>query len=168
MSNHNRGGEAKEDKRLIREAKEEAFHARRQLRRERPNPSLAAKRDLAAAADDYRDQLLDYKDERALETPWNERDYDIDILPRLLKETTTVTQSLNRRGSPSTTREVPKVAKIDGQRLISISKELDKIAAELGFAPDAKRSREQFHIASPDQEHPEPVNDNVTKPGQSR
>jgi len=127
-----------DDRRLIRDAKEEAFHARRQLRREQPEPSLAAKRDLAAALEDYRDQLLDYRDDNALKTDWDDRDVDVDVLPSLLSETTSVTKSLNRRGAPSTTQQVPKVAKTSAASLIRIGKELDKIAAELGFAASTK------------------------------
>jgi len=137
MSN-DRDSDDTADRRLIREAKEGAFHARRQLRREQPNPSLASKRDLAAALEDYRDQLLDYRDDNALETDWKKRDVDVDVLPSLLSQTTTVSQSLNRRGSPSTTQQVPKVAKTSSAHLIHIGKELDKIAAELGFAASTK------------------------------
>lgn len=138
MSSDTRDSGENADRRLIREAKEEAFHARRQLRREQPNPSLAAKRDLAAALEDFRDQLLDYRDDNALETDWDDREVDVDVLPSLLSQTTAVTKSLNRRGAPSTTQQVPKVAKTPAASLIRIGKELDKIAAELGFAASTK------------------------------
>lgn len=155
------------DRRLIREAKEEAWHARRRLRRELPNPSVAAKHDLACALDDYRDLLYDYQGERVLDTPWDERPVDVDDLDRLLNETTTTTETLNRRGNPTEKRTVQLVAEVSPHRLFQIAKELDAIAKELGFAAEAKRSREMYHIANPDdQDHPEPVSENVPKPGQ--
>ncbi len=124
--------------RLIREAKEEAFHARRKLRREQPTPSTSTKRDVADALADYQDVLKDYADEQALEQPWQERiPYDID---RLLADTTTIEQSVPSRNPDATkTVEVPAVANVPARDLINIGKELDSIAKELGFAADAKQ-----------------------------
>jgi len=131
------GGEAR-DRRLIREAKEQAYHARRQLRHDLPSPSGEAKRQLAVALADYRDVLSDYRNERALDVDWDEREVDIDIIDRLLSQTTTASQSLNRRGSPTESVTVQLVEQVDPQVLISVAKELDSIAKELGFAAAAK------------------------------
>ena len=49
-------------RRLIRNAKEEAYHARRMLRREMPNPGIDAKHEAAVAHSDYRDILWDYRE----------------------------------------------------------------------------------------------------------
>jgi len=131
------GGEAR-DRRLIREAKEQAYHARRQLRHDLPAPSGESKRQLAVALADYRDVLSDYRNERALDVDWDEREVDIDIIDRLLSQTTTASQSLNRRGSPTESVTVQLVEQVDPQVLISVAKELDSIAKELGFAAAAK------------------------------
>jgi hypothetical protein len=127
-------------RRLIREAKEEAFHARRQLRRELPSPSTGTKRRVAEALADYRDLLWDYHDERVLETPWGEREVDVDVLDAFLSETVTVEQPLNRRGGAVKRVQQPKVARISARRLITIGKELDAIAKELGFAASTKET----------------------------
>jgi hypothetical protein len=131
------GGEAR-DRRLIREAKEQAYHARRQLRHDLPAPSGESKRQLAVALADYRDVLSDYRNERALDVDWDEREVDIDIIDRLLSQTTTASQPLNRRGSPTESVTVQLVEQVDPQVLISVAKELDSIAKELGFAAAAK------------------------------
>ncbi len=124
--------------RLIREAKEEAFHARRKLRREQPNPSFNTKRSVAEALADYHDVLEDYADERALQTAWNERiPVDCDAL---LDETTTLDRPISSRNrdaaEPAT---VPAVANLSARELLTLAKELDKIAKELGFAAEAKQ-----------------------------
>lgn len=147
MSNdHQRNDGESADRRLIREAKEEAWHTRRALRRELPTPSAEVKHDLACALDDYRDLLLDYKDGDALDTPWDEREVDVDVLDRLLTETTTRVQHLNRRGSPRKETTVQRVADADPKLLFDIAKELDAIALELGFAakPDESTHRSEI------------------------
>lgn len=123
--------------RLIREAKEEAFHARRQLRREQPNPSRETKREVAAAVADYYDVLVDYADERALKTEWDDR---LDVDPdALLGETVTVEQSIDSANPHATeTVEQPYVIALSAEQLTSIAKELDSVAKELGFAASAK------------------------------
>jgi hypothetical protein len=131
------------DRRLIREAREEAWHARRALRRELPSPSVPAKRSLACALADFRDLLVDHHDARALETPWDERPVDVDVVDELLTRTTTTERRLPRRGAPKQVEEVQLVATVDSRVLIEIAKELDQIALELGFA------------ATPDQPTPE-------------
>jgi hypothetical protein len=125
-------------RRLIREAKEEAFHARRQLRRELPSPSTDTKRRVAEALADYRDLLSDYHDERVLKTPWGERDVDVDVLDAYLSETVPVERPLDRRGGAVETVEAPRVARVRPARLFEIGKELDAIAKELGFAASAR------------------------------
>lgn len=151
--------------RLIREAKEEAFHARRQLRRELPDVSTQTKREVAESIADYHDVLQDYSDERSLRIAWEDR------LPAnpddLLVETAEVQVGVSARNRDAVqTQQAPAAAVLSPRELLALGKELDAIAKELGFAAEAKTSREQFHIASPDDDHPEPVNDNVPKPGE--
>jgi len=151
--------------RMIRESKEEAFHARRKLRRRLPNPHIETKREVANALADYADALEDYADERSLETPWEER---LPVrLDELLNETTTVNKPIQARNSDAAEpTSIPRIVELGPHQLLQLGKELDAIAKELGFAAEAKTSREQFHIAAPDQDHPEPVTDNVSKPGE--
>jgi len=125
-------------KRVIREAKEEAFNARRSLRREFPQPSIQTKIRVAAVLSDYRDVLYDYHDETALQTKWDDRSVDVDVLDRALSETTEISQPMNRRGSAENDVPVPLAAEFSARHLLQIGKELDAIAKELGFAASAK------------------------------
>lgn len=125
------------DRRLIREAKEEAWHQRRKLRREMPHPSGETKREVACALADYRDLLCDYRDERALQTPWDERTPNPDDVDRLLRETTTIEEPVAYRKSATRTREVPLAHEVGADWLLDVADELDAIAKELGFAASA-------------------------------
>lgn len=131
---------------LIREAKEEAYHARRQLRRELPDPSHEMIVEVAAIHEDYRDVLLDYHDADALDTPWEERTPDVDVLERAMTETAMIEVEMNRRGSPTQTVELPAAAQLSPTHIIEIGKELDAIASELGFSASAKESQHRTNI----------------------
>jgi len=124
--------------RLIREVKEEAFHARRRLRRELPSPSVEAKRETAAALSDYRDVLWDYREEGVLEEAWDERPVNVDEVDRYLTEQTLVEKSMNRRGHAQNSEVAPLIDDIPAQNLFAIGKELDAIAKELGFAASTR------------------------------
>lgn len=137
MSSNKNSGTETADRKLIREAKEEAWHGRRQLRREMPNPSTEAKWQLATALADYRDLLSAYSTERALNTPWDERGVDVDAIEQIVNQVTTGSKSVNRRGNAQQPTTVPMVEKVEPQVLIRIGNELDEIAKELGFAPKA-------------------------------
>ena len=123
-------------RRQIRETKEEAFRARRLLRRGLPDPDPETRLDVATILSDYRDLLSDYADEGALRTPWDER--NVDWIDRTLSETTAVERPLPRRGAVTETVQMPKAAGINPQRLLELGKELDAIAKELGFAAAAR------------------------------
>lgn len=124
--------------RLIREAKEQAFHARRKLRREQPRVNHQTKLEAATALADYQDVLQDYAGERALELPWQER-LPVD-LDKLLTQTIRAKESVpSRNPNACTTTEMPAVVQLNAQDLIQLAKELDSIAKELGFAADAKQ-----------------------------
>lgn len=123
--------------RLIREAKEEAFHARRRLRREQPSPSAQTKREVAVALADYHDVLTDYRDEQALDADWGERmAVDPDVL---LGRTVAVERGVpSRNRSATETVEMPAAATLSPTDLLALAKELDAIAKELGFAAKAR------------------------------
>jgi hypothetical protein len=125
------------DRRLIREAKEEAWHQRRRLRREMPQPSGETKREVACALADYHDLLHDYRDERALQTPWDEREPHPDEIATVIQQTTTVEKPLPRRGNATKSEEVPFAHTVAPQWLLAVADELDAIAKELGFAASA-------------------------------
>ena len=123
--------------RLIREVKERTFQARRQLRRELPDPTPGTKQDVVAATADYFDVLEDYADDRALEKPFDER---IEINPNVLLGKTTEGERRVESQNPnaSKTATVPLAATINPARLMNLAKELDAIAKELGFAASTR------------------------------
>lgn len=153
-------------KRVIREAYEEAWHARRALNRGMPNPSRDLRREFCAALADFRALLYKHRDQRALDTPWEEREPDVDAVEDLLTETVTQVNSLDRLGNPKDTEVYHAAGEATPAFLKSVHDELNDIYNELGFAEKPEQLRDRFHIAAPDDEdHPEPVNKDVPKPG---
>jgi hypothetical protein len=127
----------RQGRKIIMKSKEEAYKARRALRREMPQPSQETRGELAAALADYYDVLSDYRNESALEEPWDERfPGQIDSL---LEETVTVERSVPGRNQHAREEvEVPRALQLSTTRLIEIAKELDDVAKELGFAAPAR------------------------------
>jgi len=123
-------------RRQIRETKEEAFQARRILRRGLPDPDIEKRIEVATVHSDYRDILSDYAEESALKEPWEER--DVDWIDGVLAQTTTIERPLPRRGAATEKVEVPRAAVLDPGELLELGKELDAIAKELGFAASAR------------------------------
>lgn len=151
-------------KSAIVEASIEALNARSQVREELPDPSGHTLRRAVKAHANYQDMLKKYSDERILKRPWGER---LPFNPdRVLSETVRVEQPVDCSNPDAVEIDVVQAAtQIDPQDVLELGEELEAIAGELGFAAEVKSSREKFHIASPDEDHPEPVKDNVTKPG---
>ncbi len=150
---------------LIRDVKEEAFHARRRLRRELPSPTVEAKREAAAALSDYRDILWDYREEGVLEVAWDQRPVNVDEVDRYLTEKTLVEKSMNRRGDAHNSEVAPLIDDVPAQNLFAIGKELDAIAKELGFAAPAKNSGGKLYQVKKDpDDYPEPQKDGIQKP----
>lgn len=151
--------------RLILDVKEEAFHARRRLRRELPSPSVEAKREAAAALSDYRDILWDYREEGVLETTWDDRRVNVDEIDRYLTERTVVETTMDRRGHAQDAEMAPLIDDVPAKNLFAIAKELDAIAKELGFAAPAKNSGGKLYQVKKDPEdYPEPQSDGIEKP----
>lgn len=126
-----------EGRKIIMKSKEEAFNARRKLRREMPEPTQETRGELAAALADYYDVLSDYRRESALETPWEDRfPGQIDSL---LEETVTIERPVASRNKHAKEEvEVPRALQLSPTQLITIGKELDDVAKELGFAAAAR------------------------------
>jgi hypothetical protein len=92
--------------------------------------------DLAAAALQYRDVLVDYRDEDALETPWDER--RLDWICSLAGQTIQREESLHRSNGATTVVERPAITAVEPDRLLALTKELDAVAKELGFVAEAR------------------------------
>lgn len=151
MSNHDDGDGDRGFRRQIRETKEEAFQARRILRRGLPDPDAETRLEVATVLSDYRDLLSDYASESALKTPWDER--DVDWIDQALSETVPIERELPRRGHQTKTVELPAVAAIDPHELLDLGKELDAIAKELGFAASARDQTENTEASEDDIVH---------------
>jgi len=128
--NHDGGGQYEKPIAVL---KQEAFIARRKVRRELPSPSPKSKLELAEILEDYRDRLSDHQDDIAIETPWEEREVDVDSIEMLLHQTVELQTDSDWLGRPQY-QTMPKVAEVDARYLFKIGKELDAIAKELGFA----------------------------------
>lgn len=156
---------------LVHAARERMQQARNQVWSDRTDGSVSreTRRQFIVSLLAYRDVLADYRDDSALKHQDGWEGYDVDWPLDYLQQYVTVSNpSKDPRGGRDTTRE-PAILHVPIDDLIDVSKKLDEIAVDLGFSAETKRSRDQYHIANPDaQEHPEPVNDNVPKPGQQR
>ena len=148
MSNRDDEASDRGFRRQIRETKEEAFRARRVLRRGLPDPDIETRLDVARILSDYRDLLSDYASESALKTPWDQR--EVDWIDSTLSQTTEVERPLPRRGHATETVEVPTAASIDPYQLLELGKELDAIAKELGFAASARDQTENTEATKKD------------------
>jgi hypothetical protein len=124
--------------RMIREAKEQCFQARRALRGDLPDPDTETMRALAIETAAYFDALLAYLEESA-ERPdgvrWQER---LPVDPERLVGETVEIEEVNKVGRTQRreTREVPVATQMDPGDLIELGKELDKTAVDLGFGAE--------------------------------
>jgi len=124
--------------RMVREAKEQCFQARRALRRELPEPEDETKRMVAIETAAYTDALRAYADkhaERRDAVHWRERlPFDPE---RLVSETIEVEETRQvGRTTRRETEEVPVSTRTDPDVLIELGKELDRIANDLGFGAE--------------------------------
>lgn len=160
-------GQNGERARIIRKLRERLIQEQSNVREEQPDPSPETKRSLATALADLHSQLIKYADERALRAEWDDR---VDINPDRLLEETRVVERKSRRWDQVTGQEVevPLVEMVSAGDLLQLAEEFELIVKELGFAAPANSLNPLFHIADPeDEDHPEPINDNVPKPGSS-
>lgn len=145
--------------------REQATIAVSEMAEEQPNPSGKLKHRAAVRLDDYRRQLLKYRNEKALKEEWSKR--GVDVISTWLSETVTTQEPMNRRGNPTQNKKVPMVYEVDFRQILAAYQELEDIYTELGFSQDPDSHKDRFRVASPnDEDHPEPVNENVAKPGQ--
>lgn len=148
MSKADEGGDyGGADGREIHEAAKSVEACLQQMGAEMPNPSGEVKRSVAVALRSYRNVLRPYRNDDALETEWSERPVDLTLVDRLLNETTTSTERINRRGSPVREVEVQLVKVVDPDVLEAIAQELHDIKHELGFRDETADSRHRTEIS---------------------
>lgn len=100
--------------------------------------------DLAAAALDYYNALYEFRDEDALEDPWDER--GIDWLEDAGEQTVEMESSLSRANGATTIEEVPLLQAVDPARLVQTMRELNDVANELGFSARIEESTPRTEI----------------------
>lgn len=98
--------------------------------------SRSTRRRLAAAAISYRDALIDYRDEAALNPPWEER--ELDWIMQYVDQEVEINQESPGRSSANAGETVPAVLEIDHRKIYQLTKSLDHVAKELGFAAPAE------------------------------
>jgi hypothetical protein len=135
--------------RIVREAKEQAFHARRALRAELPDPSVATKREVAVETASYADAIEAYADDAAKSPDENWRD-DLPVDPeRLVGESVVVEQTrASGRGQFQETERMPAVAHVTADTLLELGQELDRVANQLGFGAATKNTVPKTEITN--------------------
>lgn len=138
MTDRDDAGSEQAARRVILKRQEQAYQAQELLKEHEPDVPPQVKREAAIKIDNFRDVLVNYHNERALEVPWGERAVDVDILGEYLSRTTIIEVSLGRRGDATVQEKVPKIAELTGWQIRRIAHELHLVAKELGFAASAK------------------------------
>lgn len=119
---------------------ERAYTALETLDAYRPGVPGKVKKDVGVQLNSYRRVLKRYRNERALEVAWDERDVNVDLLDRYMSEVVVKEKPLPRRGDAADPEGETNLAitQMPTQQLIRIGEELHDIAKELGFAKQAK------------------------------
>lgn len=134
------------DNEALQESRERAREVRRKFVREwnrHGSVSDAAKVQAAEVAIDYRDVLIDYREQ--VTTPeWDQRDLDW-IADKVGK---TVTRDVNRPGLGRGTEivERPAFVDVDARRLYQLTKRYDQVWRELGFGADVNSRGDLFMV----------------------
>jgi hypothetical protein len=120
-------------KQVVYDARESVQAARNEVWGElvgRGSVSLHARRQLATAAVQYWDVLKEYGEDRT--TEWEES--GVDEIGELVGKTVQVPEPAPGDTSATDMVERPALLSVDPQRLIGVTKRLDTLAKELGFA----------------------------------
>jgi hypothetical protein len=132
-------------KRVVYDARETVQAARNEVWGElvgHGSVSPHARRQLATAAVQYWDVLKEYGDER--EDGWEEA--GVDQLGELVGRTVEVAEPAPGDTSATETVKRPALLSVDPQQLIDVTKRLDELAKELGFAAAVAESGHRTKI----------------------
>jgi len=139
-------------KQLIEQAEHDVQTARTQYWAERVSRgpvSLSTRQQLATAALQYRDVLLEYSDVNSVEELWDE--HEIDSLEQLAHNSVTVNESVAGDTNAVQQVERPAIVAIDPKRLVDATHHLDEVALKLGFGEEPNY----------DEAHDEPEHDDL-------
>lgn len=135
--------------RIVREAKEQAFHARRALRAELPNPTTATKREVAVETASYADAIEAYAAdaEKSPEEHWRD---SLPVDPEGLVGESVVVEQTRQVGRTQRreSQRKPAVTRVEASVLLELGQELDSIANQLGFGAVTKDSVPKTEITN--------------------
>ena len=128
--------------RSIDELRDVAYQALITYRREQAltgRVSSDTRHQMARAALAWRERLLNFRDDPALHTPWNDR--NVDWIAELAARSVVVEQSLPR--SNGNVRHIRRSAlsQAPPERVAETIQELMRIASELGFEAETRKTR---------------------------
>jgi len=126
------------DKTYIRDVKQQVAQVRAAYWSERisaaSSVSEAVHHELAQVAIVYRDALVDFRREKTLRPPWDER--GLDWIMEYVDETVAVPEPTAGFTSSRQHRQVPAITQIDHRRIYRLTKELDQVYHDLGLGPE--------------------------------
>lgn len=132
------------DNEQLQDARDRAREVRRRITQEWPGPvSDETKETAGFVALDYRDVLIDYREEVST-PPWEERELDW-IVGAMRKEISVKVDAAGLgRGQTTTTKRA--VTEVDAADLYNLTKRLDQIWRELGFGAETERNNPLYKI----------------------
>jgi len=101
-------------------------------------------KDLAVTAEQYRTVLYEFRDEDALDPEWDER--DLDWLDDYLGETVEVEVPGPGMTRNTQTESIPAIQTVDPERIVELTRNLDDVRRELGFAANVDESTPRTEI----------------------
>lgn len=157
--------ETRAAERVVYEAREHLQAVRNQYWRERVSGTASpeTKRELAVAAIQLYDVLWEHHDEDVIQGEWEASGVD-ELREKLNEEIQVATETSGRSGGVQYETR-PAILGVDGDRLVAVSKSLEKLAKGLGFSANVSASRPIYHAGKLDTEdYDEPVKDGIPKP----
>lgn len=101
-------------------------------------------RELAERALGYREVLHKYREEDALDPPWEER--QVHWIEQEQNESVTVEVPSARRNGNTRTVQKPAILAVDPEKLVDVVRRLEDIADELGFTATTTESTHRTEI----------------------
>lgn len=157
MSSRHDDGDDRRAKRVVDETAEHVQSTRNRFYQQHLDDPLAI------SVAQWWDVLKKHRDDNT--EVWE--NYNLDQIRTLIFRTTTA-----QRAAPGDTQatqavEVPMLDAMSRAQLLDLSDRLDDFAKAIGFAPRTKNRRSRYHIQRRDpDEHPEPHNEHVKRPGE--
>jgi hypothetical protein len=130
-------GSDPQPKRLIYDAREQVQAVRNEYWRQsvRGYVSTTMRRELATVAIQYYDVLSEHSEEKAINGQWDD---SVETLREALGSTVEVAVQAPGDTGAVTFEERPAITQLDPDRIVQVTKQLDRIAKELGFGAQVR------------------------------